>query len=192
MCNQVLGHELVTGVESTKGDKVKGDMVVIVTGVKPNSKVAQEAGITIGKRKGIIVNKHMETSVPGIYAAGDCTEWEGTSHGIIPVAIDMAKIAAQNIVEFGTAEYTGTVPSNTLQVAGISLTSFGLFNPQSPEYESIVLTDEEGGTYYKAVLKNHIVVGGIALGNRKVAMKLRYLMRTKENVSEIRKTIFEL
>ena len=65
-------------------------------------------------------------------------------------------------------------------------------NPQSPEFESIVSVDEEKGTYFKAVMKEHVVVGGIALGNRKVAMKLRRLMRSKEDISEKRSEIFEI
>ncbi|MHA1636519.1 MAG: NAD(P)/FAD-dependent oxidoreductase [Candidatus Thorarchaeota archaeon] len=191
MCKQVLGHELATGVESTEGDKVKGDMVVVVTGVRPNSAIAKNAGIKTGQGRGILVDKYMETSESGIFAAGDCMEWNGVSHGIIPVALETAKIAAHNIIEPESKSYDGTVPSNTLQVAGIDLTSIGLFNPQSPEYETIVSADEDAGTYYKAVLKNHIVVGGIAMGNRKVAMKLRKLMRTKENVTDCRKEVFD-
>jgi NAD(P)H-nitrite reductase large subunit len=79
-----------------------------------------------------------------------------------------------------------------LQVAGIDLTSIGLFNPQSTEYESIVMADSEEGTYFKAVTKDHIVVGGIALGNKKVAFKLRKLIRDKVDISDQRRTIFEV
>jgi len=192
LCNQVLGHEVVTGVESTSGDKVKGDMVVVATGVRPNIELATRAGLTIGSGRGILVDKFMRTSEPDIFAAGDCTEWNGESLGIIPVALETAKVAAKNIINEESEIYDGTTPSNTLQVAGIDLTSFGQFNPQSPEFESIVSVDEETGTYFKAVVKEHVVVGGIALGNRKVAMKLRRLMRSKEDISEKRSEIFEI
>ncbi|MHA1908011.1 MAG: hypothetical protein ACW98Y_11995, partial [Candidatus Thorarchaeota archaeon] len=111
--------------------------------------------------------------------------------GIIPVALETAKIAAQNMLNEGTSTYDGTTPSNTLQVAGIDLTSVGLFNPRSTEYESIVMADSEDGTYYKAVTKDHVVVGGIALGNKKVAFKLRRLIRDKTDISDQRRTIFE-
>ncbi len=190
-CSQVLGHEVATGVVSDKGDKVKGDLVVISTGIRPNTKIATSAGLETGKARGILVNEHMQTSSPTVFAAGDCTEWKGVCWGIIPVAMDTAKIAARNIVDLGSATYEGTTPSNTLKVAGIDLTSVGNFNPQSTEFESIVMADHEAGTYYKAVMKDYVVVGGIALGNKKVAMKLRRLIRDKTDVSDIRKEIFD-
>jgi nitrite reductase (NADH) large subunit len=191
-CTQVLGHELATGVVSKEGDKVKGDLVVIATGVRPNTAIAQGAGLKIGQGRGVVVNEYMQTSEPNIFAAGDCTEWNGVSLGIIPVAIDTAKVAAKNIIEMGTATYEGTIAGNTLQVAGIDLTSVGIYDPKSTEYESIVMADHEEGTYYKAVMKEHVVVGGIALGNRKVATKLRKLVREKTDVSEQRNEIFDI
>ncbi|MFW9919235.1 MAG: NAD(P)/FAD-dependent oxidoreductase [Candidatus Thorarchaeota archaeon] len=191
-CSQVLGHEVTTGVMSGDGDKVKGDLVVVATGIRPNTAIAKSAGLEIGKGRGVLVNEYMQTSEPNVFAAGDCTEWKGICWGIIPVAMDTAKVAAANMLELGSAEYGGTIPSNTLQVAGIDLTSVGIINPQSVEYESIVMADHEEGTYYKAVMKDHVVVGGIALGNRKVAMKLRKLIRDGIDVSDQRKEIFEV
>ncbi|MFW9907295.1 MAG: NAD(P)/FAD-dependent oxidoreductase [Candidatus Thorarchaeota archaeon] len=191
-CSQVLGHELATGVMSDKGDKVKGDLIIIAAGIRANTQIAKDAGLEIGPGKAILVDKYMQTSKRGIYAAGDCTEWNGICWGIIPVAIDTAKIAAQNMINEGSAIYEGTTPSNTLQVASIDLTSIGLFEPKSTEYESIVMSRSEEGTYYKAVMKDHVVVGGISLGNRKVAMKLRKLIREKTDVSDVRHEIFEV
>ena len=191
-CKKILGHEFVTGVESSIGDKVKGDMVVIATGVRPNTKLAENSGLEVGNGRGFIVDKHMQTSEQGIFAAGDCIEWEGEHLGIIPVAIESAKVAAQNMLEMGSAEYGGTTPSNTLKVAGIDLTSIGMFNPQSPEYDVILSVDEGEGTYFKAVLKDNLLVGGIALGDRRVAVKLRRLVLDKTDISDSRREIFEV
>jgi nitrite reductase (NADH) large subunit len=191
-CEKVLGHEFATGIESSIGDKVKGDMVVIATGVRPNTKLAENSGLEVGKGRGFVVDEHMQTSEPGIFAAGDCIEWEGESLGIIPVAIESAKVAAQNMLELGSVKYEGTTPSNTLKVAGIDLTSIGIFNPQSPEYDVILSVDEGEGTYFKAVLKENQVVGGIALGDRRVAVKIRRLVLDKTDISDSRRVIFEV
>jgi nitrite reductase (NADH) large subunit len=133
----------------------------------------------------------MQTSVSGIFAAGDCMEWNGASLGIIPVALDTAKVAAQNMLNYGSTAYEGTIPSNTLQVVGIDLTSVGLINPQTPDYESVVMSDQTKGTYFKAVMKNHVVVGGIALGDRKVALRLRQLITSRTDVSGLGESIFK-
>ncbi|MHA2186887.1 MAG: NAD(P)/FAD-dependent oxidoreductase [Candidatus Thorarchaeota archaeon] len=191
-CVKVLGHEYATGIESTIGDKVKGDMIVIATGVRPNTKLAENSGLEVGKGRGFVVDKHMQTSEPGIFAAGDCIEWDGESLGIIPVAIESAQVAAQNMLDLGSVEYEGTTPSNTLKVAGIDLTSIGMFNPQSPEYDVILSVDEGEGTYFKAVLKENKVVGGIALGDRKVAVKIRRLVLDKTDITDFRREIFEV
>jgi len=188
-CKQVLGSDRADGVLSTREDTVKGDLVVAATGVKPNVELAKATGLAIGK--GIIVDEHLQTSVPKLYAAGDCMEWKGTYFGIIPVALDTARIAAQNMLKLGSAKYGGTIPSNTLQVAGVDLTSIGVFNPQAPEYDSFTQADTQKGTYLKVVTKGGIAVGGIALGDRKFAMKLRGLVMNHKEVPKSKDMIFQ-
>jgi len=188
-CKEVIGTDRVTGVVSTAGDEISGDLVIAATGVKPNLEVAKQTGAAVAK--GVVVDEHMQTSVDGVFAAGDCIEWKGATWGIIPVALETAKIAAQNMIKLGSVNYQGTIPSNTLQVAGIDLTSIGLFNPQSADYESIVKADPSKGTYLKAVIKGGIVVGGIALGDRRAAMKLRGLVNRRTDVSASKKTVFD-
>jgi nitrite reductase (NADH) large subunit len=188
-CKKILGDKEVEALESTTGDRVEGDMVIIATGVRPNITLAKTAGLRCNR--GIVVDAHMQTSEKGCFAAGDCTEWQGVSWGIIPVALDTGKVAARNMVDLGGTHYNGTTPRNTLKVAGIDLTSIGEFNPVSPKFESVVQVDEKKGTYFKAVLKDHTVVGGIALGNRKVALKLQRLVSTGKRVERPFSDIFE-
>lgn len=61
-------------VKTLAGNEFKTDMVIISSGVVPNSELAKDAGIELGKSSAIKVNKLMQTSVPNIYACGDCTE----------------------------------------------------------------------------------------------------------------------
>jgi nitrite reductase (NADH) large subunit len=188
-CKEVIGAERASGVMSTAGDRLAGDMVVAATGVKPNVELAKATGI--GSGRGIIVDERMHTSVANVFAAGDCIEWKGTYYGIIPVALDTAKIAAQNMLKPGSARYDGTTPSNTLQVAGVDLTSIGVFNPQTAEYESSIQAHPEKGTYLKVVSKGGIAVGGIAFGDRRFAVKLRGLVMNHRDVSKLKTTIFD-
>ncbi len=96
------------------------------------------------------------------------------------------------MIESGSARFSGITPSNTLQVAGIDLTSVGVVHVDSPDYDQIVSVDRDSGTYYKVVTKGNTVVGGIALGNRKVAMKLRTFISQKVDISDIRDSVFEV
>jgi len=189
-CKGIVGDEDVEGIVSNQGDLIQGDLVVIATGVRSNTIIAKNSGIDY--KMGITVDEHMQTSSPGIFAAGDCAEVNGTWYGIIPFATVTSRIAAQNMLEFGTAKFEGITPSNQLQVAGIDLTSIGLIHPESPEYETIVSVDMEEGRYFKAVLKDNVAVGGISLGSRKVAMNLRSLIMKGDPLSQNeRETLFD-
>jgi len=187
-CKGITGDEDATGIVSKQGDEINGDLVVIATGVRSNTIIAKNSGIDY--YQGITVDDYMQTSVKGVFAAGDCAQWNKQWFGIIQWATSTSRIAAQNMLEFGSAKFEGITPSNQLQVVGIDLTSIGLVNPESPEYETAVSVDMENGKYFKVVLKDHIPVGGIALGNRKVAMNLRSAIMKGERVSDVENTIF--
>ena len=187
-CQGITGENDTTGIISKQGDEIKGDLVVIATGVRSNTIIAKNSGIDY--HHGITVDEHMQTSAKGIFAAGDCAQWNDMWYGIIPWATATSRIAAQNMMEFGSAKFEGITPSNQLQVAGIDLTSIGIVHPDSPEYETHVSVDMENGKYFKAVLKDNILVGGISIGSRKVALKLRSLIMKGEKVED-HKSLFD-
>jgi NADPH-dependent 2,4-dienoyl-CoA reductase/sulfur reductase-like enzyme/rhodanese-related sulfurtransferase len=56
------------------GEELRGDVVVVAAGVRPNVALAQDAGIALGPTGAIAVNRQLGTSIPGIWAAGDCAE----------------------------------------------------------------------------------------------------------------------
>ena len=58
----------------TKKAELETNLVLLAIGVKPNTKLAQDAGLSIGSTGGIAVNHYLQTSDPDIYAGGDCVE----------------------------------------------------------------------------------------------------------------------
>jgi NADH oxidase (H2O2-forming) len=64
--------------------ELAADLVVVCTKKEPNTALAEAAGLSIGSTGGIVVNERMETSVPGVYAAGDCAE---VPHGVTNIPI---------------------------------------------------------------------------------------------------------
>lgn len=64
-----------TGVELSSGKMIAGDLVILGLGVRPNTKLAVDAGLQIGKTGGILTNAFQQTSDPDIYAAGDACEY---------------------------------------------------------------------------------------------------------------------
>ncbi len=73
--SEIIGNSSsATSVKTHSGKVFETDMIVICTGIVPNSEIAKDAGIQIGKSGAIKVNKLMQTSTPNIYACGDCCE----------------------------------------------------------------------------------------------------------------------
>ncbi|MDR0925172.1 MAG: FAD-dependent oxidoreductase, partial [Hungatella sp.] len=91
---EIEGKDKVTGVRLEDGTVLPADLVVISAGVRANVSVAEDAGAETGRA--VIVNEHMETTVPGIYACGDCAEYEGINYAIWPQAVEMGKAAGAN------------------------------------------------------------------------------------------------
>jgi NADPH-dependent 2,4-dienoyl-CoA reductase/sulfur reductase-like enzyme len=131
-------------------------------GVHSNTELAKDAGLTVNK--GIVVDNHLRTSDPCIYAAGDCAEFQGIVWGIIPAALEQAPLAAKSILAAAgcipvsaAPEYVQTVPKTALKVADIELLSLGKAVLTPEEAASSMFTvksraSEDGSRYEKYVL----------------------------------------
>lgn len=91
---EIEGKEHVTGVRLGDGSKVDGQLVIISAGVRANSLLAKEAGAETDRA--VVVNEHMETAIPDLYACGDCAQYEGVNYAIWPEAVEMGKVAGAN------------------------------------------------------------------------------------------------
>ncbi len=113
--DEILGEEKVTGV-SVAGEQIPCDMVVVATGVRANTELAKNAGITIGETRGIKTNMRMETSAKDVYAAGDCAEsvhlvtGRPTLSQLGTTAVRQAKVAGTNAAG-GYAIFPGVLGS---------------------------------------------------------------------------------
>ena len=120
----------VTGIRLNGGREIAAEQVLISAGIRSNIQLAQDAGIQINR--GVMVDDRMQTSAPHVWAAGDVAEFDGRTWGIVIAAAEQARVAAANMIADVThapATYVDIVPSNTLKVVGIDLTSIGLVNP---------------------------------------------------------------
>jgi nitrite reductase (NADH) large subunit len=186
---EILGKEAAAGVSLDNGKEISGELILISAGVKPHIKLATEAGIKANK--GVIVDEYLRTSADDVYAAGDVLEFHGQVYGIIPPAVEQADIASANMLGGETHVYNGTVHSATLRVAGISLTSMGLVNPEGSRYENIKRIDKQEGVYKKIVLDQGKIVGVILLGDRRGASSLMKLMRQEADVTKYKNHLLE-
>ncbi len=129
------GH--VTGVKAASGLGIEpADMVLLDTGVVPNVDLAREAGIQTGVTGAISVNSHMETNVPGIFAAGNCAETycsirqRPILHYIGTVAAKQGRIAGENMAARRT-KFLGAIGTTVLKVFDLAVARTGLSSEQA-------------------------------------------------------------
>lgn len=185
---EVLGVGGVQGLRLESGDPVEADTVVVAAGIVPEVGVAREAGLRVGR--GIVVDDQMATSAPGVYAAGDVSEHRGRIHGIIPAAFEQARTAAYSLAG-RPKPYAGTVPFNTLKVAGLYLTSVGEIDALGEGAEALVRAVPESGLYKKIILRDGRLVGGIWMGTKKGAAELSRLVAASKHVEALKADLLE-
>lgn len=176
---EVLGEDTVTGLRLKDGREVKADMVVVSAGARPNLALAKEAGLKVNR--GVVVDGSLRTSEPDVFALGDVAEFDGKTWGIIPPALDQARVAARKIVGQESPDYRGTVPSNTLKVMGIDLTSIGTVRSEheasEKAFQEVRAVSADGGVYRKFVVRDGKLVGAILLGTKKDVNKVSKVIK---------------
>jgi len=181
-------------VEMVDGEKISFNMLVISIGTRPNIDVVKDLDIKINR--GILVNKYMETSVEGIYAAGDVAELQddknsGTvSRYIWPNALSQGKCAASNMTGQAQEFSSDASFSNAVRLRDLPFLSMGMINPDE-DYETLVYSDKESQTYRKIVLKDNVIKGLILLGDTSSASILGGFVKSGKDISKIRDIIVE-
>lgn len=140
------------------GTFVETDAVILAIGVKPETKLAIEAGLEIGETRGILVNEFLQTSNPDIYAVGDAIEvahYINNKKVLIPLAWPanrQGRIVADNIVLGNQYKYTGSLGSSILKFFELSVASTGLNEKTLKKfgipYKTAIVTRGHHAGYY--------------------------------------------
>jgi len=185
---EILGAGEARGLRFKNGEEMPADMVIVAAGVRPNIRIAQEAGLTVDR--GVVVNDYLETSHSRIYAAGDGIQHGGKLYGIIPASFEQARLVAANMLG-ERKKYAGTIPANTLKVVGLSVTSLGLVNPEGDGFEEVRFHKEEEGIYKKVVLQDGIVVGAVWMGTKNGVNGISRAIAQKLNVERWKESLLD-
>ncbi|OXV06172.1 hypothetical protein Egran_06060 [Elaphomyces granulatus] len=119
----------VVGVTFEDGEKLECCCICFAIGVKPRDELGQAAGIECAERGGFIINEALQTSIPKIYAIGECASWENQTFGIIAPGIEMADVLSFNLTNPGKEPRRFNRPdlSTKLKLLGVDVASFGDF-----------------------------------------------------------------
>jgi NADPH-dependent 2,4-dienoyl-CoA reductase/sulfur reductase-like enzyme/rhodanese-related sulfurtransferase len=123
---------VLSGVKLKNGTELPCQLAVVATGVRPNGRLAREAGLEIGKRGGILVDPTMRTSDPDIFAVGDCTEilHRITGERVHAPYGDLAnlqgRVAGRNAVTDERIAFPGTLQTGICKVFDYAAGATGL------------------------------------------------------------------
>lgn len=192
---------LGSGVKAVKGrtavlqsGEIAADMVIMSVGVRPETKLAKDCGITTNSRGSIITDKNMRTNIPHIYAVGDAvqvSEFVTGDPAFIPLAgpaNKQGRIAADNIAGI-PSEYTGTQGSSVLKVFDMTAAATGLNERTAKaagiDYDKTYIYSGSHASYYpgaenmsiKALWdrKTHRLIGAQAVGGEGVDKRIDVL-----------------
>lgn len=180
------GNGNACGVRLKGGRIIESDIVVIAIGVVPNISFLKDSGIAINR--GILVDEKMETSVKGVYAAGDVAmakDFFSANQRLLPIwpdAYKQGRVAGYNMVGVERI-YEGGLAMNSIELFGISTISTGNISPTEEDYEVLVKVDEKRWRYRKIVLKDNRIVGFVFVGEVDRAGILTGLIKDKTDVS---------
>ncbi|MBN1662380.1 MAG: FAD-dependent oxidoreductase, partial [Deltaproteobacteria bacterium] len=142
----------LTGVKLVNGTELPCELAVVAIGVRPNVKLAQEAGLTIGEAGGVLVDAYMQTSDPDIYAAGDCIEIPNliTGKKVHAPYGDLAnlegRVAGENAASTNGVTFPGTIQTGICKVFDYAAGATGLSESATRRlgYEDIITVISAG------------------------------------------------
>lgn len=143
------------------GNTVDFDVLVTCVGVRPNVSILQKAGASVNR--GIVIDTHSLTSLPDVYAAGDCTECVDVSSGqrkilaLLPNAYKQGEIAGINMAG-GSREFEDSIPMNAIGFFGLHMITAGT-------YEGDVIDKSRPGSVKKLYCKDNVLKGYIMIGD---------------------------
>ncbi|WP_331694278.1 nitrite reductase large subunit NirB [Pandoraea sputorum] len=185
---EILGDDnrCVRAVRFSNGDEIAADLVVMAAGIRPNTTLAEAAGLHCAR--GIVVSDTLQTYDPRIYAVGECVSHRGVAYGLVAPLFEQAKVCANHLALMGIGSYRGSVLSTKLKVTGIDLFSAGDFLGGEGT-EEIVLSDPASGVYKKLVIRDDKLVGACLYGDTADGAWYFKLLREGRTLGELRERI---
>ena len=180
-------------VRLSNGQSLEADLVISATGVKPNIGFLENSAIKC--LLGVLTDEHLQTSVPGVYAAGDCAEAFDKISGktivsaIQPNAAEQARVAALNMVG-QRAELRGVTQINVLDTLGLISTSFGDWQG-APGGQHVELTDRPAGRHLSLQFSGERLVGCNSIGWTEHVGAMRGLVEGQIKLGEWKRRLLD-
>jgi len=180
----------VSSVSLDDGRSIPCDMVVIAVGVQPRLDFIKSSGIEVNR--GVVVDRHMQTSAADVYACGDVAEAFDFIYGdnrltpIWPNAYTGGRTAGRNMAGIPD-KYPGGTAMNAVKYFGVKIVSAGLVVPPDESYET--LREVHDHIYRKIILRDGKLAGMVFAGNIEKSGIVYNLMKDGEDVTSFKEAI---
>ena len=177
-----VGKPRAEAVEVLSGDVVSADLLIAATGLRPNIEFLEGSGIQT--EWGVLVDDHLRTNDPAVYAVGDVAETfdrftgERYVHAIFPNAVEQGRVAAYNLLGWDSA-YEGSDNMNSLKHLGLPIIAVGQMTGEE-------LRVRRNGVLRKVYVEDDRIVGFRLTGDVRTAGILRSLMNRRANVGPLK------
>jgi nitrite reductase (NADH) large subunit len=191
---EVLGNGKVEGMAFADGGQLDVKMIVVSAGIKPRDDLARACGLLVGQRGGVVVDDHLRTSDPDVYAIGEVALYGGMIYGLVAPGYEMAEVAAANVLG-QSRTFKGADMSTKLKLMGVDVASFGnCFADTAPPLapggrgaggvgaKAITCEDPFKGSYKKLLFSpdGTRLLGGILVGDASEYGQLSMLAKSDQ------------
>lgn len=161
----VAGEKCRYRMNFVDGTHLETDMILFSAGIRPRDELARNHGIVIGERGGIVINDNCQTSIPNVYAIGECALWSGMIYGLVAPGYQMAKVAVSHLTG-GSEQFVGADMSTKLKLLGVDVASVGDAQGRTPGSKSYVFQDGVAGVYKRLNVSedNKTLLGAVLVG----------------------------
>src|SRR4029079_18409933 len=182
----ILCERKVEAIELADGTVIPCTLVVMAAGIRPSAWLGKSAGLEVNR--GVVVDDHMRTSDPDIFALGECAEVGGHVYGLVAPLYEMARVAAAHLTGDDTATFVHNDTPTKLKVTGIDLFSLGDF-ADGEDRQEIVLRDASAGVYKRLVLHDNRIIGTVLYGETADGAWFNDLKKREADITEMRETL---
>jgi NAD(P)H-nitrite reductase large subunit len=193
--NAFEGSSMVEGALLSDHSTLPCDLVIVGKGVVPALPFIPRDSISVAA--GILADEHMETSLTGIFAAGDAAECFDIArkkrwiNAIWPEAAMQGRIAGMNM-SGRKVSYAGSLSRNVMRIFNLDLMTLGLANPKpDSEYDVLDAHDFRNNVYRKLVFRENVPVGAVLINGIEQGGLLLALIRNKTPISIPKKKLLD-
>ncbi|NMO97840.1 NAD(P)/FAD-dependent oxidoreductase [Paenibacillus lemnae] len=178
-CVSITGRRRAEGVRFHDGEELQADLVVMAVGIKPNVGFVRNSPLAV--HRGILINDYMETSMPDVYALGECAEHRGTTYGMEAPLFEQGMLLARRLAGVDSIPYTGSVTSARINIYGVDMFSAGVIS-EAPGIRVVQRLDEKNRVYKKVLIQGRRVIGAVLYKDIADSTRLYQLILTGEDI----------